>query len=66
MKYDTAIFDFDGTVFDTGEGITTNIARTLAEMNYPPLPPETLKKFIGPSLSRKLLKILRNGRPNRH
>lgn len=39
MKYDTAIFDFDGTVFDTGEGITTNIARTLAEMNYPPLPP---------------------------
>ena len=50
MKYDTAIFDFDGTVFDTGEGITTNIARTLAEMNYPPLPSETLKKFIGPSL----------------
>ena len=50
MKYDTAIFDFDGTVFDTGEGITTNIARTLSEMNYPPLPLETLKKFIGPSL----------------
>ena len=50
MKYDTVIFDFDGTVFDTGEGITTNIARTLSEMNYPPLPPETLKKFIGPSL----------------
>ncbi len=50
MKYDTAIFDFDGTVFDTGEGITTNIARTLKEMNYPPLKEETLKKFIGPSL----------------
>lgn len=50
MKYDTAIFDFDGTVFDTGEGITTNIARTLKEMNYSPLKEETLKKFIGPSL----------------
>lgn len=50
MKYDTVIFDFDGTLFDTSEGIIAHLVRTIAEMNYPPLTEETLRKFIGPSL----------------
>lgn len=50
MRYDAVIFDFDGTLFDTSEGIVTHLIRTIAEMDYPPLPEETLKKFIGPSL----------------
>lgn len=50
MKYDTIVFDFDGTLFDTGEGIKKNIARAISEMGYAPLPEEKLAKFIGPSL----------------
>lgn len=50
MRYSVAIFDFDGTVFDTSEGITQHVARSVREMGFPELPMETLKKFIGPSL----------------
>lgn len=49
-KYDTAIFDFDGTLCDTGRGIVVNLKRTLSELGRPPLRQETLEKFIGPSL----------------
>ena len=49
-KYDTAIFDFDGTLCDTGRGIVANLKRTLSELGRPPLRQETLEKFIGPSL----------------
>lgn len=56
MRYDTVIFDFDGTLFDTSEGIIAHLVRTIEEMNYPPLPKETLKKFIGPSLLVSLKK----------
>ena len=48
--YDTAIFDFDGTLFDTSEGIIANLKRTLKELGCAPLPQQTLRKFIGPSL----------------
>lgn len=50
MKYDTVIFDFDGTLFDTSDGITFHVDRTIKEMGCAPLPQNTLKKFIGPSL----------------
>ena len=46
-KYDTAIFDFDGTLCDTGRGIVANLKRTLSELGRPPLRQETLEKFIG-------------------
>lgn len=50
MKYNTVIFDFDGTLFDTGEGITECISITLKELGYPPLSQADLESFIGPSL----------------
>ncbi len=50
MKYDTVIFDFDGTLFDTSDGIISHLERTLKETEQAPLSRETLRKFIGPSL----------------
>lgn len=50
MKYSTVIFDFDGTLFDTGEGITECVSIALNELGYPPLSQADLESFIGPSL----------------
>lgn len=50
MKYNTVIFDFDGTLFDTGEGITECVSIALDELGYPPLSQTDLETFIGPSL----------------
>jgi len=50
MNYNVAIFDFDGTIFDTGEGITECVAIALNELGYPPLSQNDLESFIGPSL----------------
>lgn len=48
--YDVVLFDLDGTLCDTGEGIRNSIRRALDEMNRPiPSDPE-LRRFIGPPL----------------
>lgn len=49
-KYDYVIFDFDGTVVDTGEGILKSLQYSFKEMgNFVPSLDE-LKKFIGPPI----------------
>ena len=49
MKYGV-IFDVDGTLFDTGEGIIDCARHALAAVGAPPLAEEKLPGFIGPSL----------------
>ena len=44
------MFDVDGTIFDTGEGVSASILYALEKMGKKPLPAETLRKFIGPPL----------------
>ena len=44
------MFDVDGTIFDTGEGVSASILYALEKMGEKPLPAETLRKFIGPPL----------------
>lgn len=44
------MFDVDGTIFDTSEGVSTSILYALRKMGEKPLPAETLRKFIGPPL----------------
>lgn len=49
-KYDYVIFDFDGTVTDTGEGILKSLQYSF-EANGKPVPDlSDLKKFIGPPI----------------
>lgn len=49
-NYDAVLFDFDGTVADTGKGIFNGVYHVLASMGINPPEPETLRFFIGPPL----------------
>lgn len=49
-KYDIVLFDLDGTLCETGEGIRNSIRHTLAAMEKPIPDEETLRRFIGPPL----------------
>lgn len=49
-KYDYVIFDFDGTVVDTGEGILKSLQYSFKEMDREVPDLNDLKKFIGPPI----------------
>lgn len=50
VRYKAVIFDFDGTVADTCEGIFDSVQFALRSLNKEPIDMETLRKFIGPPL----------------
>ncbi len=47
-KYDYVLFDFDGTVVDTGEGILKSLQYSFEQMGRDIPDMSELKKFIGP------------------
>ena len=49
--YRYILFDLDGTLTDSGEGITKSVAYAIEKMGFPALPQSTLLKFIGPPLT---------------
>ena len=49
-KYDAVLFDFDGTVADTGVGIFNSIQYAAECMGHAPLSNEVLRTFIGPPI----------------
>lgn len=51
--YDVYIFDFDGTISDTGAGIIHALKKTLQEFNIS-VTDEQLRPFIGPPLGESL------------
>lgn len=50
LRYGCCLFDFDGTVADTGDGIRRSVAYSLERMGRPALPEAMLSRFIGPPL----------------
>lgn len=50
MKFDAYLFDFDGTVAETGEGIRKSAAYALEKMGRPVPEKAVLDRFIGPPL----------------
>lgn len=50
------LFDLDGTLIDSGEGITEGVAIAVEKYGLPPLDMETREKFIGPSLRESFCK----------
>ena len=50
MKYDYWLFDFDGTVAETGEGIRASVAYALEKLGRPVPEKAVLDRFIGPPL----------------
>lgn len=49
-KYDYVIFDFDGTVVDTGEGILKSLQFAFLDQGDPVPDLKDLRKFIGPPI----------------
>lgn len=50
MRYNYVIFDFDGTVADTGEGILKSLQYSFEQMGRAVPDLSDLKKFIGPPI----------------
>lgn len=48
--YQTILFDLDGTLTDSGQGILNSVAYALNQMGIEEPNPENLKCFIGPPL----------------
>ncbi len=56
MRYRTVLFDFDGTLFDTVEGITKSIQYALRKHGIEE-PTERLRCFAGPPLVDKFMEV---------
>lgn len=50
LKYKTALFDFDGTLFDSSEGIFKSLAYAFKADNKPEPTEAELRRFIGPPI----------------
>ena len=50
--FDTILFDLDGTLTDSGLGITKGVQYALGQMGYAVPPRESLFSFIGPPLHK--------------
>lgn len=51
MKYTTILFDLDGTLVDSGIGVTNSVSYALKKFGIVPPPRQELFKFIGPPLT---------------
>lgn len=56
MKYRLVIFDLDGTLLDTTEGILASVKHTISHFNLPVLSQEVLTSFIGPPIQDSFAK----------
>ena len=57
MKQQTILFDLDGTVTDSGEGIINCAAMTLERLGLPVPDRETMRVFVGPPLHDTFIKF---------
>lgn len=53
-KYKAILFDVDGTLLDTSEGIWTSLNFTIREMGLPPVDESEKNRFIGPPIQKSL------------
>lgn len=49
------LFDLDGTLIDTSEGIIDSVRYTISQLGYEQLPIETILKFVGPPIQNSLI-----------
>ena len=61
MKYDTILFDLDGTLLYTLEDLTDSINYMLAKYNYPTHPIESVRRFVGNGLRMLVTRALPKG-----
>lgn len=57
QKYKALLFDLDGTLLDTSEGITSSVKYTIDCMGFEPISDERIKSFIGPPIQNTFKKV---------
>ena len=55
MKYKNIIFDLDGTLLDTSEGVKEAVLFTIKKLGYSKLEHDNLDAFIGPPIQTSLI-----------
>lgn len=55
-KYELAVFDLDGTILDTTEGVLSAVKHTIKKMGYAMLDDCELSSFIGPPIQDSFAK----------
>ncbi|MDR1569085.1 MAG: dTMP kinase [Oscillospiraceae bacterium] len=58
-RYDTVLFDLDGTITDSGPGIAQSVRHVIDTFGLEPLDDAELQKFFGPSLHESFSRHLR-------
>ena len=56
-RYDLAVFDLDGTLLDTREGVLSAVKFTIEELGYEMPDEDTLRSFIGPPIQDSFAKV---------
>lgn len=56
-KYRGIIFDLDGTLLNTEEGILSSVRYATDAMGYEPLSDEVMRTFIGPPVKHSLMRV---------
>ena len=52
MKYNTIIFDLDGTILDTWDDLTISVNYALGKKNFPQRTKEEVRKFVGNGIAK--------------
>jgi phosphoglycolate phosphatase len=55
--YDTIIFDIDGTILDTTDGVINSVCYTIKYYNLPMCDNDVLKSFVGPPMQEAFKRV---------
>lgn len=56
MKYSAVVFDVDGTLLNTAEGVLSAVRYAIGSCSLPPLSDKEMETFIGPPIQNSLMK----------
>ena len=56
-QYDLVLFDLDGTLLDTSEGIFNSVRFAESRMNLKRIPDERLREFVGPPPKKMYMEV---------
>jgi len=60
-KYDTVVFDLDGTLLDTLDDLTDSVNYALEKYGFPKRPREDIRRFVGNGVGRLVAQCLPDG-----